>query len=593
VDRQLAQDVSAYHAGRELAGTFGITVTLRPDRSIDEVRVILEQEIREIADCGVSADELARVVTMKTASFFFALEHMGGFGGVADRLNAYNIFRNDPALVTADLMRFRLVTVESIGEVAVRYLHDKPRVTLSVLGRKSSTVHSPVDRKAAPSSAAPAAYRAPLPERLKLGNGIPIWVLSHAELPTIAMTVALGGGGSLQPPARAGLAQLTISMMDEGTRSRSATQIAMAAEAMGTSLSTSLNWDGAFVSIRCLSSVLEPSLDLLVDILRWPSFPPSEWERVHAQTIAGLRAERDSAEARAYRGLLAALYDDSHPYRHPLEGAESVVAELGRAEAVEFHQRFLGPARAGVIIAGDVHADAIVKLLEARLGDWEGPGVTAPLIPDPFLASRPRILLLNRPGAAQAAVRVGHVGIARSDVDYEHAMLINHVLGGQFTSRLNEKLREERGLTYGVRSQFDCRLGRGPFSIATSVQTDKVAEALSEMCVEVRALLGDLPATQTELEDSRRALIEGQTRHFETPPALVNRYANLFIHDLPIDHYATFPERLAEVNLDALNAAMHRQMHPDSLIAVVVADVDEVGKSLKRLEWADLELVQD
>jgi zinc protease len=593
IDRQIAQEVIAYQSGRELAGTFGITVTLRPSHAIAEARDLVDEEIRSIASRGVTGEEIERVVTMKTASFLFALEHIGGFGGVADRLNAYNVFRGDPSLITTDLTRFQEVSADAIQAAAAKYLAGVPRVTLSVVGRKSATAQPPLDRKVAPPSAPPAAYRAPLPETLRLSNGIPVWVLPQRDFPTVAMAVAMAGGGSLQPAARAGLSQLTVSMMDEGTRSRTSAQIALAAEAMGTSLSTSCGWDGAFVSFRCLKRFLEPSLDLAVDVLREPSFSEQEWRRVHGQTLAALQSERDSAESRAYRGLLTALYDQAHPYRYPLDGIESIVSGLGRAEAVEFHQQFLGPARAGIVIAGDVDAAAVARLLERRLADWEGPLVDLPVIPSPALATHPKILLLDRPGAAQAVVRVGHIGIARNDADFEPAMLVNQILGGQFTSRLNEKLREERGFTYGVRSHFDCRLGRGPFSITTSLQSDKLAEALEDLHHEVLALVGGRPPRQAELDDSRRALIEGQTRQFETPAALVNRYANLLVHGLPIDHYATFPERLKGIDLDSLSAATHRQIHPNSLVAVVVADAAQVADRLKRLDWAELEMIDD
>jgi predicted Zn-dependent peptidase len=593
IDLQLAQDVNAYQSSRELGGTFGIVVTLRPSRPIGQAREIVDAELRQIAREGVSSVELERVINMKTASFLFALEHIGGFGGIADRLNAYNVFRGDPGLITADLERFRRVSATDIASVAGRYLEGNPRVTMSVLGRKPGTTQPPLDRSEPPPSVAPVVFRSPRPEILKISSGIPVWVLPQRELPTLAMTVAMKGGGSLPPSSRAGLAQLAVSMMDEGTANRSAAEIALTSEAMGTSLSTGCTWDGTFVSFRCLKSFLEPSLDLAVDILRRPSFPEPEWERLQGQTLAALRSERDSAEARAYRGLLTAIYDEQHPYRYPLDGTETIVAGQSRSQAVDFHRQFVVPGRAGIIIAGDVDPDSIARLLEERLADWDGPAMELPAIPSPERAGSPRILLLNRPGAAQAVVRVGHAGVARADVDFEPLQLVNHILGGQFTSRLNEKLREERGFTYGVRSQFDFRRGRGPFSITASLQSDKLAEALDDVYRELLALVGDRPPGQRELDDARRSLIEGQTRQFETPAALVNRYASLFIHDLPIDHYAAYPERLAQIDLEAARAVARRQIHPDSLVAVVVADSDQVAEPLKRLEWAEVVLVED
>jgi predicted Zn-dependent peptidase len=593
IERQIAQDVTVYQSSRELAGTFGITVTLRPARSIVEARDLIDSELTAIVSVGVTAEELERVVTMKTASFLFALEHMGGFGGVADRLNAYNIFRNDPGLVTVDLTRFQQVGAEDIRRVAAAYVQGRPRLSLSVLGRKPSAVVAPLDRKAAPPSGPVVHYRAPIPRVLRLTSGMPVWVVPQHDLPTVSMTIALRGGAAVGPRTRAGLAQLAVSLLDEGTRTRTAAQIALEAEAIGTALSSTCGWDGAFVSFRCLKAFLDPSLDLAVDILREPAFGEAEWERVRGQTLASLRSERDSAEALAYRALLAAIYDDGHPYRYPIDGALAVVADLRRDEAIEYHRRFLVPGCAGAVIAGDVDPEAMVAALERRLSDWRGPTVQVPEIPSPPLAASPRIVLLDRPGAAQAVIRVGHLGITRGDADFELVLLANQVLGGQFTSRLNEKLREERGFTYGVRSHFDCRLGQGPFSIATSVQSDRLADALEDIRIEVESLVDSRPPTQDELDDSRRALIEGQTRHFETPSALVNRYATLFLHCLPEDHYATFPDRLAAIDLDALVAATRRQIHPRSLVAVVVADAAEIRASLERLDWAELQIAEN
>jgi predicted Zn-dependent peptidase len=169
-------------------------------------------------------------------------------------------------------------------------------------------------------------------------------------------------------------------------------------------------------------------------------------------------------------------------------------------------------------------------------------------------------------------------------------MVWNHILGGQFSSRLNAKLREEKGFTYGIRSHFDYRRGAGPFSVSAALQTDRLAEAIDDLRGEVLALLGDRPPTPSELDDARRSLIEGQARHFETPGALVSRYASLFVHGLPADHHARFTERLDAVTVDTLRSAAARHVHPDSFVVVVVADADLVSEPLKRLSWADVQV---
>jgi predicted Zn-dependent peptidase len=186
-------------------------------------------------------------------------------------------------------------------------------------------------------------------------------------------------------------------------------------------------------------------------------------------------------------------------------------------------------------------------------------------------------------------VRVGHLGLARAHPAYEHTLVLNQILGGQFSSRLNTKLREERGLTYGVRSHFDCRGQAGPFAVTTSVQADRLAVALNDIRLELEALTSDRPPNQVELENARRSLIEGQARHFETPSALVNRYAGLIIHGLPPDHDAGFADRLADIDLDSLQVQARDRIDPESLVAVVVADAKGVFDDLNGLDWAEVE----
>jgi predicted Zn-dependent peptidase len=244
-------------------------------------------------------------------------------------------------------------------------------------------------------------------------------------------------------------------------------------------------------------------------------------------------------------------------------------------------------------VAGDVDPDALAAALDERLAGWTGPAVQRDVVETPARGPQPRILLVDKPGAPQAVVRIGHVGLARLDPDYTDMLVLNQVLGGQFTSRLNTRLREEKGFTYGVRSQFDCRRGAGPFSMAAALQADRLDEALVDIRHEVEALVGDRPATLSELDDARRALIEGQARQFETPAALVSRYAALFVHGLPPDHHTEFAERLDDVSVESLAAAANRQIYPRALVAVIVADAARAHERLKRLEWAEVEEVAE
>lgn len=593
VESSLAQDVSAYQSGRELAGSFGVIATLRPAASLPAARDIIIREVAAIVELGVEPEELDRVKNGRLAGFIYALDNVGGFGGVADRLNAYNTYLGDPGRITSDLGRYGAVTQDDIRRVAAAFLAPEVAgVELAVLGRSKveTSIGVPLDRSRPPEPGPAAAFRAPRPEVRALANGMPLWILPRRDLPIIAATFVLDAGAATHGPERGGLAGLTADMLDEGTETRSSHQIALLAEGMGTGLSVSAGWDGAYVGMQCLAPHWDASLDLSVDILRNPAFPVEEWRRVHAQTLAGLQAERDSAEARANRMMLRAMFPVDHPYRLPIAGEDQTVAHLTLDHLRAFHRARYRPEGAACVVAGDVDPDAAVEALDRRLADWTGSGAPEgrPLAEAPRHPGKIPLLLLDRPGAPQAVARLAQLGTHRLDPKHGDLSVWNQILGGQFTSRLNAKLREEKGFTYGIRSHFEFRRGKGPFLISASLQADRLAEALDDIRGEVLGLLGDRPPTHAELEDARRSLIEGQARHFETPTALVSRYAGLFLHGLPADHHAGFADRLNAVTLATLDEAARRVVDPDRFTVVVVADAATVALALERLGWCQL-----
>ena len=322
---------------------------------------------------------------------------------------------------------------------------------------------------------------------------------------------------------------------------------------MGTSLSTSCGWDGSYVSLQCLTPHLDASLDLAVDVLRNPTFPESEWERIHGQTLAGLRAERDSAEARAYRGLLQRPLRPGPPL--PAAGRRRGGDRRAGWRATTCGvPRPLPRPEPGRLRRGRRRRPRprSPRCSTRRLAGWPGRRSRGPRSPTPAAATAPASSCSTARGRAGGGPGRATSGLPRLDPDFTDVLVLNQILGGQFTSRLNAKLREEKGFTYGVRSHFDCRRGAGPFAISASLQADRLAEALDDLRHEVEALLGDRPPTLPELDDARRALIEGQARQFETPSALVSRYAGLFIHGLPPDHHAHFAERLDGVSVASL-----------------------------------------
>jgi zinc protease len=594
LDTGLAQDVSAYNWSRELAGSFSVVVTMRPGRPWSEARDLIEAEISALASNVLHA-ELERARTGRVGAFVYALDNIGGFGGIADRMNAYNVYLRDPGRVTSD-----------VQAVASRYLtrpaHKRVELLVQGHGSTRTVADPPVNRSVAPRPNILSRFQPPIPDQRLLACGAHLWAFPRRDLPIISGSLVLRAGAQAHGPQHGGLASLTASMLDEGTTTRSVLQLAEAAESMATSISSNCGWDGSYIGLRCLAEKLEPSLDLAVDVLLNPIFPAAEFERVRAQTLAQLHAEHDKAESRAYRAFLDRLYAKHHPYRLPTNGAIESVERLSRDDLVQFHLNQYRPDHACWIVAGDFDPSQLADLLDCRLEGWTRHSIAPqssvekadamPRDPQSDSAGRLRIVLDHRAGATQAAIRIGEVGIDRLDPDYLNLLLFNQVYGGQFTSRLNSVLREHKGITYGIRSSFDARRGPGPFAVAASVQMDRVAEAVADVIAEAKAILAERPPTPSEIEDARQALIEGQARQFESPSDLVSRFASLFVHQLPIDDDRTLRDRLLRVDADSAIDAARRRLHPDHWLVVVVADADQVADSLRSVPGAEIDVYQ-
>ncbi len=277
----------------------------------------------------------------------------------------------------------------------------------------------------------------------------------------------------------------------------------------------------------------------------------------------------------------------------PSGGSATTVEGLTNGHLKAFHRQHYRPAGSAWVVAGDVDADEIARLLEDRLSRWGVGADTREALTLNAQPGLPRIILVDRPGAPQAVVRVGHIGIHRLHPDFDHLLVFNQILGGQFTSRLNETLREKKGYTYGVRSHFDARSKPGPFWISASLESARLSQALADLRTEVEELLRDRPPTESERDDARRSLVESQARQFETPSALVARHAGLFLHGLPPDYHASLSDRLGAVTVDSMLQAAHRHIRPEQFVAVVVADAETAAPGLERLEWGPVERVEE
>jgi predicted Zn-dependent peptidase len=453
-----------------------------------------------------------------------------------------------------------------------------------------------VDRTCLPPLGVDLPFVFPAIRKTRLPNGLALWTVQHRDLPVQTMVLLMRVGSSADPVNRSGLASLTGDMLDEGAGELGALELNEALARIGAQFDTEVGPDATFLTLPSLSKFRDRAFSLLADVIARPQFRADEFDRVRQLRTNRLRQLVSVPAALADRAFASALYGD-HPYGHLAIGTLQALETMNLEEVTGFHRRWFRPSRAVLIVAGDAPSAGVEEAAARAFAPWsehatsagEDEGASAAL-GDPAPAPS-RLLLVDRPGSAQSELRIGHVGVSRRTPDYHALLLLNLVLGGQFVSRLNMNLREHKGYTYGARSWFEFRLGRGPFQMSASVQTGVTADAIREALAEVTAMRGDRPVTADELTTARAAMTRGYPRNFETSDQVARSAAQLALYNLPDDYFATFVPRVESLGLDAIHDAAIRHLHPDRLVTLVVGDRNKVESTLGALARGEPALI--
>jgi zinc protease len=435
---------------------------------------------------------------------------------------------------------------------------------------------------AAPAPGAIRPFHAPALRRTRLANDVVVLAAEHGELPLVTAAVVLDAGGAGEGRDAAGLATLTVNAVDAGTRQRSAAELAEAFERIGAQLNASATWDAAVVDVTVAAARLEPALELLAEVVREPSFPAQEVERARGEQLAEVMQRRTEPRALASDMAMRFIFADTSPYARPLLGARRDVERLTADATRTFHVRRFVPHGSAVLVVGALEHTDTTALVERFFGDWQGePPDATPLHVETGTAAT-TIYIVDRPGSVQSEVRVGHVGVERSHPDYFALEVMNSLLGGAFTSRLNMSLRERHGFTYGARSGFVYRRQPGPFIIQTAVATDVTAPAVAEILAELRGLR-DGGATEPETAAARDFVAGVVPLQLQTTEQIASRLSEIFIHDLGDDYLAHFQAGIRAVTVDDVNAAARRHLDVDRLAIVIVGDAAAIEAPLAAL----------
>ena len=442
-----------------------------------------------------------------------------------------------------------------------------------------------VDRARLPALGADPSLRFPEIQRRTLSNGLRVWTIEHHAVPLVSFLALVPVGASADPLERPGLAAITSDMLDEGCGDLDAMALHDTLGRIGGHLDSEIGSDATILTLSSLGRFADRASALLADMVMHPRLEAPDFQRVRELRLNRLIQLRDLAPALADRAFARLLYRD-HPYGHTPLGTEESLQAVTLADVRAFHGGMFTPSQATVIAAGDATHDALAASVEAAFGRWSTTGDGKP--PDPSLWPLPeppeeRIALVNRSAAAQSELRIGHIGVPRHTPDYHALLVLNIVLGGQFVSRINMNLREDKGYTYGARTSFDFRRGPGPFALSASVQSDVTIDAVSEALNELHAIRGDRPVTAEELQTGRAALTRGYPRNFETAEQISRGAAQLALYDLPDDYFSTFVPRILAVDEKTVTNAAERYIDPARFVTVIVGDREKVSPEIARL----------
>jgi len=427
---------------------------------------------------------------------------------------------------------------------------------------------STLDRASPPTPGPGRAFRFPDFETHTLDCGLQVHLAPYPRAPMIHQLLILPGGGQQDPLDRAGLATLTGSLMDEGTESLSALEIAQRVESLGGYLSSQADWDTISASLGILGKHSRQGLELLAEVAARASFPAEEVERLRSQYLAELQRRRAQPSALASDALFQILYEGTI-YATPVIGTQKSISTISRTEILETAQREISPHGAALILVGDLEPATTLPLVQETFGQWQGYRRPDSATLHPPLLGGLRIALVDRPQAPQTELWLGSVGVPRSHPDRPGLTVLNSLLGGKFTSRINLNLRERLGITYGASSSFSQRRGPGPFVVAASIDTEAVETAIQEILFEIRRLQNDL-VTEEELADTLSYLLGIFPYTLQRIEGLASRLADLATYDLPHDYFPSYLEQIAGVSRSGLQRLAQQHLNPEAMAIVAV-----------------------
>ena len=583
---QVATSVSCYVDNHEIGCLFTIEANAKPGVDLSKVEKTIDEELAKFLQNGPTEDELDKVKTKNYAGFVRGLERVGGFGGKSDILAKYQTYFGTPDYYKTWLSQMNEAKASDILETAKEWLNDGQYV-LEVHPFPEMKNTADVDRTKIPELGTSPALSFPNFQRVTLSNGLPVILAQRNTIPVVNLSLTFDAGFASDQFAVPGTAKLAMNMMDEGTIMRNALQISDDMEKLGSRLSTGSNLDQSFITLNTLKKNIDPSLNVWADVILNPSFPQTDLDRLKKEQIVAIENEKKQPTGVAFRLLPKYLYGEGHAYGLPFTGSgyESTVKSITREQLVKFQQSWIKPNNAVLVVVGDISLDELKPKLEKLFKNWKPGSTPKKNIAEVKLPANPTLYLMDRPGSIQSLVLAGNLTVPFGQVDESSLAVMNSIIGGDFTSRINMNIREAKHWSYGAGSFVYSTKAQRPFITYTRVQSDKTKETVQEIDRELKEYCGDKPATGEEFSKTQKNQLLQIPGKYETSGAVSGAINEIVRYGLKDTYFQDYASKLKNLQLKEVQAMPKKIIKPGQLVWIVVGDRAKVEAPLKELGY--------
>ncbi len=590
---QLCTQANAFIGPNEIAGNFIINARVKKGKTVEEVEAALDEILDDFLKNGPTEEEVSRVKAGYFANFIKGLERIGGFGGKSDLLAENEVYGGSPDTYKRHLKWNDEATAKDLHAAASKYLTDGRFTLICSPFPEYSVTGTGVDRSKLPEISTGVTAKFTVIQRTTLRNGMQVLLTRRTESPTVVASIMFDAGYVTDKfGGKSGLASLSMNLLDEGTKSLTSLEINERLQLLGASIGTFSDLDYSYVSLNALKQSLEPSLDLMADVVLNPSFPQEDFNRLRDQQISQIANEKKQPQGMIMQVMPTLLYGQDHPYAMSMTGSgeEMVVKSIALEDVKAFYNRWLKPNNATIVVTGNIMMDELVSQLEKRFGSWQPGEVPKKVIPEvKTTGASKKIYVIDRPESQQSMIVGGYLTQPYGHTDEAAIEQMNNVLGGEFTSRINLNIREDKHWSYGAGSFIQNTRGQRPYLVFASVQTDKTRESVQEIAKEISQFVGEKLLTQAEFDKTKQNTVLGMSGMWETNAAVNASARNLVRFGLKDDYWKTYSDKVQALTLKDVQQVAKTIVQPDNLGWFMAGDA---AKILPGLEELGMEVIQ-